>query len=103
MPGARPVRVPEAMTRDCRMSGLSGPCCRSLSAHNAVMPATCGVAMLVPLIVRVPPPGQADVTFTPGPATVARVFEKGAIVSPDVPWLRAPTATIPVAAAGGPH
>ena len=32
----------------------------SFSAHSAATPATCGVAMLVPLIVVNPPPARAD-------------------------------------------
>jgi hypothetical protein len=34
--------------------------------YNAAVPATCGVAIDVPLIVLVPPLSQSDVTSTPG-------------------------------------
>jgi hypothetical protein len=70
-------------------------------AQRAVTPATCGVAMLVPLIVLVPPLSQALKTLTPGPATVAIVFENGATVSPPPPSANAATDVIPNAAAGG--
>ena len=39
------------------------------AAINATTPATCGVAMLVPLLVLYVPPGQVDCTKTPGATT----------------------------------
>jgi len=47
-------------------------------AHNAATPATCGVAMLVPLMEFSPPPGHADKMLTPGAPTLAPPLEKGA-------------------------
>ena len=70
---------------------------RSFSAHRAATPATCGVAMLVPLISAYPPPGAAEKMSTPGPASDAPVFEKPA--TPD--GESAATRTNPSEAAGG--
>ena len=39
------------------------------AAINATTPATCGVAMLVPLLVLYVPPGHVDCTKTPGATT----------------------------------
>ena len=38
--------------------------------HSATVAATCGEAMLVPEIVRLPPPGHDERMQTPGPATM---------------------------------
>src|SRR4029079_11790659 len=38
--------------------------------HSAAVPLTCGVAMLVPLMVLKPPPFQVDRMHTPGAAIV---------------------------------
>ena len=42
------------------------PCRISFSAQRAATPATCGVAMLVPLIITSPSPRPADQMSTPG-------------------------------------
>jgi hypothetical protein len=46
--------------------------------HKAATPATWGQAMLVPLILFSPPPGQAEVMSTPGADKTARLLEKSA-------------------------
>src|SRR5262245_13018005 len=55
---------------------------RKNSSHKAATPATCGHAMLVPLIVLRPPPTQADLISTPGATTCGLLFEKSATVIP---------------------
>src|SRR5262249_26976291 len=64
----------------------------------------CGVAMLVPLLSRSPPPAFADKILTPGPATCAPALEKGATEKGLLGSLVCPTAataTTASAAAGG--
>src|SRR5262249_13196700 len=68
--------------------------------HNAATPATCGVAMLVPLLEAQPPPAAADTTSTPGAATWARPFEKSA-TSHLSPAAVAPTAPMANSSAAG--
>ena len=57
--------------------------------------------MLVPLNVLNPPPGLAETIPTPGPDTLAPVFENGATVKPRFPWPSAATEIMPSATAGG--
>src|SRR5262245_40142732 len=73
---------------------------RSDCHQRVATPATCGVAMLVPLSVRRPPPAWAERTPTPGALTSGRVFENGATTKPLADWPSATTATTPSAAAG---
>ena len=68
-----PARSPSGSSAlPTRREANSSPSIRSVSfkvfsAHSAATPATCGVAMLVPLSERrLPPSGQADSTLTPG-------------------------------------
>ena len=101
LPGAKPSNVAPPINLDCNRIGVRLPCEMSFCAHSAATPATCGVAILVPLICWVPPPGAALTTCTPGAATAAFVFENEAMVNPLAPLPSAPTATMPAAAAGG--
>ena len=80
---------------------MNGPLFRIFSIHSAVTPATCGQAMLVPFIATSPPPGLAEMTPTPGPATFAPVFENGAILKPAESYQSAATEMIPSDTAGG--
>jgi hypothetical protein len=54
----------------CGCEPGAGPVCPASPRQSAATPATCGVAMLVPDIVVVPPPIFVDVMHTPGPAIV---------------------------------
>src|SRR5579859_2047210 len=63
------------------------------SAHNAATPATCGVAILVPLILIRPPPSFAEEIWTPGPQMFAPLLENGAMVKPSLVWPTAATET----------
>src|SRR4029450_5880823 len=65
------------------------------------MPALWCVHMLVPLIDTRPPPFLADVTPTPGAATMALVFENGATSSVLPTWPSAATDTRTSDPAGG--
>lgn len=56
--------------------------------------------MLVPLMVRTPPPGDADLMSWPGAHTLGRLFENEAIVYPSAALARAPVESTPSAAAG---
>jgi hypothetical protein len=53
-------------------------------AQRAATPATWGMAILVPLSVLHPPPTLAEMIPTPGPDTLAPVFENGATVKPRI-------------------
>src|SRR4051812_3877054 len=91
-PGSRGALVPDATNLESHSSELSRlPLDRICSAHKAATPATCGVAMLVPLIVARPPPAFADVISTPGAEMFAPVFEKLGTLYP--PGLRSRAAT----------
>ena len=82
-------------------AGLIAPDFLNASHHNAVTPATCGQAMLVPLRLRKPPPTLAERMSTPGAAICGRVLEKGAIANlPAASRPIAPTETTLSAAAG---
>lgn len=52
---------------------------RSFSAQSAAIPATCGVAMLVPDIVDSSSTRPTDRTETPGPQIFAPLFENHAM------------------------
>lgn len=73
---------------------------RTASHHNAATPATCGHAMLVPLIVVSPPPTFAEVMSTPGADTTGKMFENDAMSYLRPVLEAAPTETTPSAAAG---
>ena len=79
-------------------AGLIAPDFLNASHHNAVTPATCGQAMLVPLRLRKPPPTLAERMSTPGAAICGRVLEKGAIANAAASRPIAPTETTPAAA-----
>ena len=70
------------------------------SHQSAATPATCGQAMLVPLMLVNPPPFFADRMLTPGPLIRAWVLEKGATATPCGDCASAATDTTPSAAAG---
>ena len=59
------------------------PSCLNLCAHSAATPATCGVAMLVPSILK-RHLTFAEIISTPGPETFAPVLENPATVNPCV-------------------
>ena len=81
--------------------GLTAPDDLSASHHRAATPATCGQAMLVPLMLCKPPPALADKMSTPGAATWAMMFENLAMLNfPPAPRPSAATETIPSDAAG---
>ena len=100
-----PVRVhslwPNQLAGPSTPRRSSGPPDMILFRHNAATPATCGVAMLVPFKATRPPPSLAEKIPTPGPETLANVFEKGATVSPAPDSPKAATDTMPSATAGG--
>src|SRR4029450_1085697 len=79
-PGFKLAVIAEPTSRSVNRCCEKWPVFMSFSAHNAATPATCGVAMLVPLIVVNPPPACADRISTPGPDRRAPSFEKTAIV-----------------------
>src|SRR5262245_29488072 len=81
--------------------GLTVPADLSASHHRAATPATCGHAMLVPLMFRKPPPALTERMSTPGAATCAMVFENLATLNfPAGPLPKAATETTPSDAAG---
>ena len=100
-PAAMPTEVPEPTTLVASNLVLSGPVDCSFSAQSAATPATCGVAMLVPLFTVSPPLVLAEVIPTPGPDTTAPVLENGATTNPDGDWPSAATEMKPSATAGG--
>ena len=70
----------------------------SFCVQRAITPATCGAAMLVPLLLTRPPPNCAERIETPGAASRQSVLEKSATLPVCV---TAPTGRKPSAAAGG--
>ena len=55
------------------MTFAGAPVQRALAMQSATVAATCGAAMLVPEIVRYPPPGHAERMQTPGAAMTCAV------------------------------
>src|SRR5215469_14610120 len=100
-PAARPFLVAEPIRRLIHSRPLNGPAFITFSAHKAATPATCRVAMLVPLMETRPPPSLAERTPTPGAETLAKVFENDATAKPVGDSLRAATEITPSATAGG--
>src|SRR6516162_11372782 len=100
-PAAKPFLVAEPIRRLIHSTPLNGPAFITFSAHKAAAPATCGVAMLVPLMATRPPPSLAEKTPTPGAETLAKVFENHATAKPAGDSSRAATEITPSATAGG--
>ena len=84
-PGARDCVPADASTIAKRYDAVAvKPEANSFCVNNAATPVTCGVAILVPLLLVSPPPTFAEMMSTPGAAMFAPTLEKGAIFSPAV-------------------